>query len=148
MYLHPEEIARSILQVLPQQIEVLKADLDQVRSEIRDLQGHREQVEHRVYWRRRAAQWAGLGLILLPWGILFRLTYWDLSWDVVVSRSVKFFSEQDLDENIELKNVELGKTIHDDLVWIAGANRVLSDGLDNDSVLPLVHATSQRLYVG
>lgn len=35
--------------------------------------------------KRHVAQWVGLGALTLPWAVLFRLTYWELSWDVVVS---------------------------------------------------------------
>ena len=84
VYLHPEEIARSVMQVLPYQAEVLRAELADVERELSALRAQRSQIERRVAWRRWAGQSLGLGLILLPWAVLFRLTYWDLSWDVVV----------------------------------------------------------------
>ncbi|KAK2080321.1 hypothetical protein QBZ16_000174 [Prototheca wickerhamii] len=89
VYLHPEEIARSVMQVLPHQAEVLRAELADVERELGALKTQRLQIERRVAWRRWAGQSLGLGLILLPWAVLFRLTYWDLSWDVVVSSRVR-----------------------------------------------------------
>lgn len=77
------------MQVLPHQAEVLRAELADVERELGALKTQRLQIERRVAWRRWAGQSLGLGLILLPWAVLFRLTYWDLSWDVVVSSRVR-----------------------------------------------------------
>ncbi len=33
--------------------------------------------------RTRTYLWAGLGFLVVQWGVLARLTFWELSWDVI-----------------------------------------------------------------
>ena len=34
--------------------------------------------------KARVAAWGGLAVLAAQWGLLFRLTFWELSWNVVV----------------------------------------------------------------
>ena len=141
------------MQVLPHQAEVLRAELADVERELGALKTQRSQIERRVAWRRWAGQSLGLGLILLPWAVLFRLTYWDLSWDVVVSIGMRVDEDDQGLSGSHMptrSNSVVVETLRPFIysTFLIGAHRILFDGPDDGPFVPVVHATSQGLYLG
>ncbi|KAL6769429.1 hypothetical protein ACKKBG_A30975 [Auxenochlorella protothecoides x Auxenochlorella symbiontica] len=83
VYLEPGEVALAVLGALPQQPQLLRAKLEETRRELAVLEDRRRHIERSVARKHHLARWGGLAFLTLPWAILFRLTYWELSWDVV-----------------------------------------------------------------
>ena len=70
-------------QLLPGSPADTEARLGEVQRELAALDAQQAAIASRGAWRSRAFVWAGLTSQLALWGLLFRLTYYELSWDVM-----------------------------------------------------------------
>lgn len=83
VYLRPDEVLDALRRVLPVDEASLRARLAEAEAELEVLQRQRTAIHRSARLRSRVMNYAVLGAMLAQWGLLFRLTYWELSWDVV-----------------------------------------------------------------
>lgn len=63
---------------------------DPTRSELKQLQEKKEEIDVLAHKQVRRILWTGLGLAVLQVGLFFRLTFWEFSWDVM--EPIAFFT--------------------------------------------------------
>jgi hypothetical protein len=85
VYLRPAEVLATINKVLPFNQEDIKNRLKEVDMNLGALEGKYAEITRGVKMRTVVINYAVLAGLAAQWGILFRLTYWELSWDVMVS---------------------------------------------------------------
>ncbi|XP_012487700.1 calcium uniporter protein 5, mitochondrial [Gossypium raimondii] len=56
---------------------------DPIRDELKRLQEKKEEIDVLAHKQVRRILWSGLGLIGAQYGLFFRLTFWEFSWDVM-----------------------------------------------------------------
>lgn len=78
-------MAASPTQVLPIDSQKVQARLDAAQQELAPLQEQFELLQYRVRRRQGAFKLGGLALLMGHFATFVRLTYWELSWDVMVS---------------------------------------------------------------
>lgn len=60
-----------------------ESELARAKLELQELEERRQGVEKRARLRSTLLNWGFFGFLTAQWGLLFRLTYWELSWDVI-----------------------------------------------------------------
>lgn len=83
VYLRPSEVVAALRRVLPTDSTAAAAQLSASRAELAALEQARATIEARAGRRARLANWTFFGALATQWAVLFRLTYWELSWDVI-----------------------------------------------------------------
>jgi cell division protein FtsB len=58
-------------------------ELGSLKAELQTLQAQRESLEKRAHKRANSILWAGFGYCVLQGALVARLTWWELSWDVM-----------------------------------------------------------------
>ncbi|XP_037433717.1 calcium uniporter protein 6, mitochondrial-like [Triticum dicoccoides] len=86
-YLHPEKVVDLVRRAVPLALEV---EDDPRREELRQLQEKKDGIDKLAHRQVRRILWSGLGLIMSQIGLFFRLTFWELSWDVM--EPIAFFT--------------------------------------------------------
>ncbi|EGC32744.1 hypothetical protein DICPUDRAFT_81460 [Dictyostelium purpureum] len=103
VFLKPSHIYQSLEQVLDIEnkgvglhklIEFKKSDIAELKKEIQPLQEKKDIIDRKSQRRATSLIWMGLGYCFAQAAVLARLTWWDLSWDVIepVSYQVTFAS--------------------------------------------------------
>ena len=95
VYLRPAEVLATINKVLPFNQEDIKNRLKEVDMNLGALEAKYAEITRGVKMRTVVINYAVLAGLAAQWGILFRLTYWELSWDVMVSVVCKYGAERD-----------------------------------------------------
>jgi hypothetical protein len=80
------QVAKLVAHALP--FAVVPPD-DPRRAELMKLEEQKAEIDRLAHKHVRRYLWGGLGLLTLQAAVLFRLTYWELSWDVI--EPVAFF---------------------------------------------------------
>jgi len=83
IYLHPEEIAKTLRPVLPIDVPVMKERLAAVKKVLQPMEELKKRIESRARRKSTLVNVSFLGVMAAQWGIFFRLCYWELSWDVI-----------------------------------------------------------------
>lgn len=83
VYLRPAEVLATIQKVLPLNRDELNERLKEVDASLGVLEAKYAEISRGVKMRTIAINYALLAGLAAQWGILFRLTYWELSWDVI-----------------------------------------------------------------
>jgi len=84
VYLRPAEIARDVLaQLPPTSTPDQEAAIAHIKEQLAPLEEVKEAVDTAARRRVTALQWVGLAVLLAQWSLFFRLTFWELSWDVM-----------------------------------------------------------------
>ncbi|KAK9821629.1 hypothetical protein WJX74_001601 [Apatococcus lobatus] len=83
VYLRPEDVAEQVIQAVPNTEAEIKAKLDHLKAEIEPLDKVKHHVDMRIHRRTKFVIWLALGAFLVQWLIFLRLTFWELSWDVM-----------------------------------------------------------------
>jgi hypothetical protein len=83
VYMRPDEVAVAIQRVLPQQSNLLQQQLTLLNGKLLALDMQKANIKRRAAIRGKLFAWLGFGVLASQWGLLFRLTYWELSWDVM-----------------------------------------------------------------
>lgn len=73
------------LQVLPSSLETATERLRAAQQELAALDAQQAKIGRRAAWRQHGLVWGGLSSQLALWGLMYRLTFWELSWDVMAS---------------------------------------------------------------
>ena len=90
VYLRPDEVAEALRRALPADIPTLQQQLAAAQAELATLEEQRSAIGRRARWRVKAINYSVFGALVMQWAVLFRLTYWELSWDVM--EPVGFFT--------------------------------------------------------
>jgi hypothetical protein len=83
VYLRPTEIAAALRRVLPLDVDAVRARLAEVETELSGLESQRSSIVQRARRRTKALNYTFFATVAAQWAALFRLTYWELSWDVI-----------------------------------------------------------------
>lgn len=83
MFLSPAEVDTAVAATLPACAEQVQARLAEVRGQLVGLEAAKRSIDARARRRMRVVTWGGLGMMTAQWTLLFRLAYFELSWDVV-----------------------------------------------------------------
>ncbi|CAI9300928.1 unnamed protein product [Lactuca saligna] len=87
VYLHPDKVVDLVRRAVPL---ALTPEDDPRREELRILQAKQDEIDMLAHKQVRRILWMGLGLSLAQISLFFRLTFWDLSWDVM--EPIAFFT--------------------------------------------------------
>lgn len=80
VFLEPEKVAELLAKTMPFH---LASENDPRLEELAQLQKEKEEIERIAHRQVRNMLWGALGAFSLQSVIFFRLTFWDLSWDVM-----------------------------------------------------------------
>ncbi|KAK1426900.1 hypothetical protein QVD17_15580 [Tagetes erecta] len=80
VYLHPDKVVDLVRKAVPL---ALTPDDDPRREELKQLQAKQEEIDKLAHKQVRWILYTGLGFSLAQIGLFFRLTFWELSWDVM-----------------------------------------------------------------
>jgi len=83
VYLRPTEIAHALRRVLPADVQGLKSQLAETEGKLAILDEQYSAIQRRARLRSRLLNYTFMAALTVQWGLLFRLTYWELSWDVI-----------------------------------------------------------------
>jgi len=92
LFLKPEEFTTVVSRLLGQitsdtflkeQLEVKKTELVRLQNEIAPLVATRQSLQKKAHSRATTIVWAGLGYCVVQAVAVARLTWWELSWDVM-----------------------------------------------------------------
>ncbi|KAL2620527.1 hypothetical protein R1flu_000732 [Riccia fluitans] len=86
VYLHPERVAKLVAHALP---FAVVSPTDPRRLELMKLEKEKEVIDNLAHKQVRRFLWTGLGALTCQTALFFRLTFWELSWDVM--EPVAFF---------------------------------------------------------
>ncbi|GLJ26218.1 hypothetical protein SUGI_0503230 [Cryptomeria japonica] len=78
VYIHPKQVARAVENVL-----VLNSGYCNWVNELKILEEEKKAIDMESEKQVGSEMYFGLGLFILQSGVLFWLTYWELSWDVM-----------------------------------------------------------------
>eukprot|EP01018_Ginkgo_biloba_P025849 Gb_27529 [translate_table: standard] len=80
VYLHPHQVARAIENVMPLS---LPPQDDSRREELEKMEKEKAEIDRKAKTRVLVELWSGLGFFTLQTAGFMRLTFWELSWDVM-----------------------------------------------------------------
>ncbi|KAG2672756.1 hypothetical protein I3760_13G058000 [Carya illinoinensis] len=86
VYLHPHKVVDLVKRAVP---FALTSEDDPARDELKMLQEEKVKIDVVARKQVRRILWSGLGFAVVQVGLLFRLTFWEFSWDVM--EPVTFF---------------------------------------------------------
>ncbi|KAG6541438.1 hypothetical protein Mapa_017217 [Marchantia paleacea] len=86
VYLHPERVAKLVAHALP--FAVVSPN-DPRRLELMKLEQEKAVIDALAHKQVRRFLWTGLAVLTIQTALFFRLTFWELSWDVM--EPVAFF---------------------------------------------------------
>ncbi|KAI0525287.1 hypothetical protein KFK09_004680 [Dendrobium nobile] len=82
VFLRPEQLARAIESVItPQPIPRVAEDVR--TNELKEMEVEKAAIDKKAEAQVKRELWAGLGLLLIQTAGFMRLTFWELSWDVM-----------------------------------------------------------------
>jgi calcium uniporter protein, mitochondrial len=84
VYLRPTEILSTLRRILPQDVTAVRTRLAETEQSLQVLEEERTKIVNRAGLRSRLLNYTFFTAVLTQWLVLFRLTYWELSWDVIV----------------------------------------------------------------
>ncbi|KAM0875366.1 hypothetical protein ACQ4PT_036834 [Festuca glaucescens] len=86
-YLHPEKVVDLVRRAVPLALEL---ENDPRKEEFKQLQKRKDDIDKLAHKQVRRILWSGLGFLMTQVGLFFRLTFWELSWDVM--EPIAFFT--------------------------------------------------------
>ncbi|PNT65537.1 hypothetical protein BRADI_4g44077v3 [Brachypodium distachyon] len=86
-YLHPDKVVDLVRRAVPLALEL---EDDPRKEEFKQMQEKKEDIDKVAHKQVRCILWSGLGFFMSQIGLFFRLTFWELSWDVM--EPVAFFT--------------------------------------------------------
>ncbi|EIE18201.1 DUF607-domain-containing protein [Coccomyxa subellipsoidea C-169] len=92
VYLRPQEVTAMVMRALPDTEAEVLGRLRELEAELAPLAAQKHKIDTRARRRTNGVLWAGLALLLVQWGLFLRLTFWELSWDVMEPISYFFSS--------------------------------------------------------
>eukprot|EP01018_Ginkgo_biloba_P001144 Gb_05169 [translate_table: standard] len=80
VYLHPRKVADLIVNAVP--FALIDED-DPRKLELEKMKKEKEEIDRIAHRHVRLVLWTGLGCLSFQTALFFRLTFWDMSWDIV-----------------------------------------------------------------
>jgi hypothetical protein len=80
VFLRPELVIKAIENIIPQPKPTL---FDPLRGELKALEDQKAEIDRRAVAQVRRELWCGLGFLVVQTAAFMRLTFWELSWDVM-----------------------------------------------------------------
>ncbi|XP_008796724.2 calcium uniporter protein 2, mitochondrial-like [Phoenix dactylifera] len=80
VFLRPESVAKAIENVIP--LSMTQPN-DPRRKELREMEEKKAEIDRKAVARVRRELWCGLGFLVMQTVGFMRLTFWELSWDVM-----------------------------------------------------------------
>ncbi|KAK7386514.1 hypothetical protein VNO78_26794 [Psophocarpus tetragonolobus] len=80
VFLRPEQVAKTIQAILP---VPENETYESVRKEVEEMEKEKEIIDKKAHSMVRRELWAGLGFLVAQTAAFMRLTFWELSWDVM-----------------------------------------------------------------
>ncbi|KAF3439028.1 hypothetical protein FNV43_RR17303 [Rhamnella rubrinervis] len=80
VFLRPEQVAKAIQELIP--VPEAKHN-DPRRKELEDMENQKTKIDKKAVSLVRRELWGGLGFLVLQTAGFMRLTFWELSWDVM-----------------------------------------------------------------
>ncbi|KAK7359961.1 hypothetical protein VNO77_01930 [Canavalia gladiata] len=80
VFLRPEQVAKTIQALLP--VPGAKAN-ESVRKELEEMEKEKAAIDNKANNLVRRELWTGLGFLVVQTAAFMRLTFWELSWDVM-----------------------------------------------------------------
>ncbi|KAK9136399.1 hypothetical protein Syun_015729 [Stephania yunnanensis] len=81
VFLHPQQILKAFEEAI--QMPRSHQNDDSKRAELEKMEKEKEAIDGKAYSMVRREMWCGLGLLVVQTMGFMRLTFWDLSWDVM-----------------------------------------------------------------
>jgi len=88
VYLRPTEIISTLRRVLPQDVDAVRLRLAETEQDLNVLEAQRNKILWRAGIKSRILNYTFFTVLVTQWALLFRLTYWELSWDVIVGLKI------------------------------------------------------------
>jgi calcium uniporter protein, mitochondrial len=85
-------VADIVIRALPDTVAEANARIEEISAQLAPLEVQRAQIDRQARLWRGLVAWSGLGLMIAQFAIFARLTYWELSWDVM--EPVSYFAGQ------------------------------------------------------
>ncbi|KAJ4744948.1 hypothetical protein LUZ62_012369 [Rhynchospora pubera] len=79
VFLRPELVIKAIENFIPQP----RSPNDLLRDELKAMEDQKAQIDQRAVSQVRRELWCGLGFLVIQTAAFMRLTFWELSWDVM-----------------------------------------------------------------
>jgi hypothetical protein len=110
VYLRPTEIISTLRRVLPQDVDAVRQRIAETEQDLALLETERTEIVRRAGMKSKMVNYAFFSILVAQWALLFRLTYWELSWDVIVGLFIylyvcdykTFYAEQRVSEVFEI----------------------------------------------
>lgn len=83
VYLSTDDVAEMLLTCLPDSEMEFKKRVEKLEQELRPLEIQKQDIEEGASKLSTYILWGGLSFLVLQFGIFVRLTFWELSWDVM-----------------------------------------------------------------
>lgn len=83
VYLRPAEIAGMVIGALPDTAAEAQAKIREIEDRLKPMQQQFNKIERKARFRSNLVAYGGLGLLTAQFTLFARLTYWELSWDVM-----------------------------------------------------------------
>eukprot|EP01018_Ginkgo_biloba_P026856 Gb_19904 [translate_table: standard] len=87
VYLHLDKVEELMMNVVPL---VLTKENGPKREKLKRLQKEKQEIDNSAHKQVHCVLWLGLGCLSLRTRLFFRLTFWELSWDVM--EPIAFFA--------------------------------------------------------
>ncbi|XP_077233238.1 calcium uniporter protein 3, mitochondrial-like [Tasmannia lanceolata] len=81
VFLHPDQVVKAIERAIP--LSVVPQPNDPRRKEFEKMEKEKEKIDSRAETLVRRELWCGLGFLVVQTAGFMRLTFWELSWDVM-----------------------------------------------------------------
>ena len=82
-YLRPRDVAEALQRILPVDVEAMEERLLTVKSQLIEMDAEYQLIRDRAARRAKLMDYGLFAAMAGQWSVLFRLTYWELSWDVI-----------------------------------------------------------------
>jgi calcium uniporter protein, mitochondrial len=83
VFIRPSEIVDVLRHALPADLPTLRKRLAAAEAALQELETRYNDIRRYANYRSNLVNYAVFGYLVLQWAVLFRLTYWELSWDVM-----------------------------------------------------------------
>eukprot|EP00249_Psilotum_nudum_P013254 c24241_g1_i1 orf=320-1132(+) len=80
VYLHPQQVADLVANAFPLP---LPSENDLHFQQLQRLRRKREEIDKAAQRKVRSVLWSGLGVLTIQTALFIRLTFWELSWDIM-----------------------------------------------------------------
>ncbi|KAH6791861.1 hypothetical protein C2S52_002338 [Perilla frutescens var. hirtella] len=81
VYIRPEQVVKAIQSLIPSSVSMSPRKIDD--DELEEMAKAKAAIDREAKWLVQRELWCGLGCFVVQTAALMRLTFWELSWDVM-----------------------------------------------------------------